>query len=184
MTQSFARNEYIKKAIFAGGCFWCIEAAFDYVDGVMATTSGYTGGRNKNPSYDEVSSGSTGHLEAVEVVYDESKVSYEKLLEVFWRNIDPTQGDGQFADRGSQYYTAIFYLDENQKMLAEASKEKLKTSGIYHKPIVTPILSAKEFYPAEDYHQDYHKKNPVHYTLYKRGSGREGYIERTWGEKA
>lgn len=168
-------------ATFAGGCFWCMEAPFEQLDGVLSVTSGYTGGATSDPTYEAVSSGATGHAEAVQVVYDPSRISYEKLLEVFWRNIDPTQADGQFADRGSQYRTAIFYHTEEQKRLAEASRQQLAASGKFKDPIVTELVPASTFYPAEDYHQDYYRKNPLRYHLYKIGSGRAGYLKRVWG---
>ncbi len=166
----------LKTAIFAGGCFWCMQPPFDQTEGVVKTRVGYAGGKTSNPSYEEVSSGASGHAEVIEVAYDPSKVDYEKLLDVFWKNIDPTTVDQQFADRGSQYRTAIFYLDDEQKKLAQASKEKIVNSGWYDRPIVTSIEPAGDFFPAEDYHQQYYKKNKVHYEMYKEGSGRAGYI--------
>ncbi len=173
-----------EKAIFAGGCFWCIESALQKVPGVINAVSGYTGGEKSNPSYEEVGMGWTGHLEAVEITYDPAKVSYEKLLETFWQDIDPTDAGGQFADRGPQYKTAIFYLNEEQKKIAEASKAKLEKSGMFDKPIVTKILPASPFYPAEDYHQDYSQKQPQHYQAYRIGSGRAEFVEKTWKAKA
>ncbi|MBI3088597.1 MAG: peptide-methionine (S)-S-oxide reductase MsrA [Candidatus Omnitrophica bacterium] len=170
-----------KTATFAGGCFWCMEGPFEQLEGVQAVIAGYTGGANANPTYEEVSSGATGHAEAVQLTYDPSTVSYDTLLDVFWRNIDPTQVDGQFADHGRQYRTAVFYHDEEQQRLAEASKAQLAASGTFDKPIVTEIAPASAFYPAEDYHQDYYKKNPLRYKLYRVGSGREGYLKKTWG---
>ncbi len=172
--------EEIEKATFAGGCFWCMEQPFQELKGVLSTTVGYTGGEKKNPTYEEVSSGLTGHTEAIEIRYDASLVTYEKLLEIFWRNIDPTAFNQQFADRGTQYRTAIFYHTEEQRQLAEISKQTLEKSGKYNKPIVTKILPVQEFYKAEDYHQNYYKKNPLHYKLYKKGSGREDYLKKTW----
>ncbi len=169
-----------RTAIFAGGCFWCMEPPFEQLEGVIDVQAGYTGGRTEHPTYEEVSTGRTGHLEAVRVVYDPEKVDYEKLLEVFWRQIDPTDTGGQFADRGSQYTTAIFYLDEEQRRLAEASRRRLDSSGIFDRPVVTAILPATTFYPAEDYHQDYYRKNVLHYTRYKAGSGRADFIDATW----
>lgn len=169
-------------ATLAGGCFWCMQPPFDQLKGVISTEVGYTGGHLKNPTYEMISRGNTGHYEAMRLVYDPAVVSYEKLLETFWHNTDPTQADGQFADRGSQYYTAIFYHDEHQKALAEGSREALEKSGKFDTPIVTKILKAEIFYPAENYHQDYYQKNSEHYKRYKRGSGREGFIERTWKE--
>ena len=171
------------KATFAGGCFWCMEPPFEKLDGVISVTSGYTGGKETGPSYEEVSSGRTGHVEAVQVMYDPSKISYEYLLDVFWRQIDPTDDGGQFADRGKQYRTGIYVHDREQKKLAEASKRKLEKSGVFKKPIVTQIIWASPFYPAEGYHQDYYKKNPSHYKRYRRGSGREGFLETVWGDK-
>ena len=168
------------KATFAGGCFWCMEPPFENLDGVFEVVSGYAGGEEENPTYQEVSAGMTGHREVVQVVYDPSKVTYEELLEVFWRQIDPTDSGGQFADRGNQYETA-FYHDEEQKILAERSRDELAQSGRFERPIVTEILPAGAFYPAEDYHQDYYKKNSTHYKRYRKGSGREGYLEKTWG---
>jgi peptide methionine sulfoxide reductase msrA/msrB len=169
-----------ERAIFAGGCFWCMVPPFEKLDGVKEVISGYTGGQKENPTYEEVSSGTTGHVEAVEVVYDPSKVSYEKLLDVFWRQIDPTDPDGQFVDRGPQYRSAIFYLTEEQKALAEKSKEELDKSGRFDKPIVTEILPASTFYRAEDYHQDYYKKNPLRYKFYRFNSGRDQFLKRVW----
>src|SRR3989338_11474372 len=154
-------NPKLAKATVAGGCFWCLEPIFDQLEGVLSTTPGYTGGTVKNPAYEQVSAGTTGHAEAVEIAYYRTKVSYEKLLDVFWRNIDPTQADGQFADIGTQYRTAIFYHDEEQKRVAESSRDKLAKSGKFTKPIVTQIISAGPFYPAEEYHEDYYKKNPI-----------------------
>ncbi|OQX25553.1 MAG: peptide-methionine (S)-S-oxide reductase [Desulfobacteraceae bacterium IS3] len=167
-----------KKATFAGGCFWCMEPPFAQLEGVISATSGYAGGDVKEPTYEQVCSGKTGHAEAVEIVYDPSKITYSELLDVFWKNIDPTQINGQFADRGTQYRTAVFYHDEEQKGIAEASKEKLQQSGKYDKPIVTEVVPAAEFYKAEDYHQDYYKKNPVRYKYYRQGSGREQYLKK------
>ncbi len=176
--------ENLKKATFAGGCFWCMEPPYEKLQGVVSVVSGYTGGTKINPTYEEVSSGMTGHAEAVEVSYDSTAISYEELLDVFWRNIDPTTPNKQFADVGSQYRTAIFYHDEEQKRLALASKDAQEKSGRYKEyPIVTEIVSAAEFYPAEDYHQDYYKKNALHYNLYRTGSGREAYLEKVWGKQ-
>ena len=171
-------------AIFAGGCFWCMEPPFDKTEGVISTTSGYTGGTVANPTYKEVSAGGTGHAEAVKVVYDPSKVSYERLLHVFWRNIDPIRKDAQFCDVGSQYRSAIFYLDEEQRKLAEKSKAELDASGRIPKPIVTEIVEAGPFYPAETYHQDYYLKNPVRYAYYRWGCGRDARLEQVWGDEA
>jgi methionine-S-sulfoxide reductase len=160
----------LEKAIFAGGCFWCMEPPFEKLPGVVSVTSGYAGGTRENPTYSEVSAGGTGHAEAVQIFYDPSKISYSQLLEVFWMNIDPTDGGGQFIDRGSQYRSAIFFLDEAQKRLADTSRERLAASGRFAKPIMTEIVPAGPFYPAEEYHQDYYKRNPVRYHYY-RGVG-------------
>jgi peptide methionine sulfoxide reductase msrA/msrB len=172
----------LEVATFAGGCFWCVEADFDKVPGVEKTISGYTGGDVKNPSYKQVSRGGTGHLESVEVHYDPERISYERLLDAFWRMINPTDAGGQFVDRGHQYSTAIFYHNEAQRRAAEQSKAALAASGRYDKPIVTPILPAETFYPAEDYHQDYHQKSSLRYKFYRYRSGRDQYLEKTWGE--
>ena len=174
------RDKKYGVATFAGGCFWCMQPPYDNTPGVVETIVGYDGGTAKNPTYEEVSTGTTGHAEAVQVIYDPSKVTYEKLLEVFWHNIDPTQANGQFADRGPQYRTAIFYQNDEQKKLAEESKTSMEKSGKFHSKIVTEISPATEFYRAEDDHQSYYKKNSVHYKLYKVGSGRAGFIEKTW----
>jgi peptide-methionine (S)-S-oxide reductase len=171
-------------ATFAGGCFWCMEPPFDKLDGVDATISGYTGGRVANPSYEQVSSGTTGHAEAVQVVYDPKKVSYEKLLEVYWVNVDPTVKDRQFCDGGTQYRTTIFYHDEAQRKAAEASKAQVEKTKPFKEPIVTPVEMAGAFYPAEEYHQDYYKKNPVRYNLYRTGCGRDARLKQLWGDKA
>lgn len=171
----------LAKATFAGGCFWCMEEAFDTVPGVIATTSGYTGGQVKNPTYEQVSSGRTGHAEAVQVEYDPSKVTYARLLEVFWRNIDPTQKDAQFCDYGSQYRSGIFYHDDEQKRLAEASRAALAKSKPFKSEIVTEITKAAQFYPAEDYHQNYYLKNPARYKFYKSGCGRAARLKQLWG---
>lgn len=167
------------KATFAGGCFWSVELLFDKVDGVLSTVSGYTGGTRKNPTYEEVVTGATGHAEAVQVAYDPKKISYEKLLEVFWRNIDPLTRNAQFCDAGSQYRTALFYHDETQKRLAEKSKKALQ--GRFKQPIVTEIATASPFYPAEDYHQDFHLKNPTRYERYRAGCGRDKRLAELWG---
>ena len=173
----YAEHDY-EKATFAGGCFWCVEEPFENINGVLEVISGYTGGSKKYPTYDEVSSGKTGHYEAVQITYDPEKVSYQQLLDIFWQQIDPTDGAGQFADRGPQYRTAIFYYDKNQKATAEESKKSLQQSGKYDKAIATTILKAGVFYPAEDSHQDYYKKCPLEYKRYKAGSGREGFIKK------
>lgn len=169
------------RAIFAGGCFWCMEHPFEQLPGVKSVISGYTGGAKKDPSYKEVSSGSTGHAEAVEVTFDPQRVSYEKLLEVFWRNIDPTDAGGQFVDRGRQYRSGIFTLNEEQQKLAEASRQRLKESGRFDRPIVTEIVPAAKFFPAEQYHQDYYRKSPIRYKFYRSGSGRDRFLDRVWG---
>ena len=176
------RDKY-SVATVAGGCFWCMEPPFERLDGVVSVVSGYSGGTEVNPTYQQVAGGRTSHTESVEILFDPEVISFEKILEVFWMNIDPTQVDGQFADRGKQYRTAIFYHDDEQKAQAEASKKKLEESGKFDKPIVTEIEAFTAFYPAEDYHQDYYKKNEMHYKMYRKGSGREGFLERTWGKK-
>ena len=168
-------------AMFAGGCFWCMEPPYDKLDGVISTTSGYMGGTVKKPTYEQVSSGSTGHTEVVQVVYDPKKVSYEKLLEVFWKNIDPTVKDRQFCDVGSQYRTAIFVNGDEQRAAAEKSKALLATTKPFKEPIVTPVVAATEFWPAEDYHQDYYIKNPTRYTYYRTGCGRDARLKSLWG---
>ena len=178
--QEPAKNK--KLATFAGGCFWCMQPPFRMLDGVTDVVSGYAGGLKENPTYEEVSSGTTGHLEAVQVTYDPKKVSYETLLDVFWKQIDPTDPTGQFADKGSQYKTAIFYHDDEQKRLAEASKKNLDASGIFTTPVATVIRPYTNFYRAEEYHQDYDKKNPTRYTQYKVFSGREPFIRKIWGK--
>jgi peptide-methionine (S)-S-oxide reductase len=170
-------------ATFAGGCFWCMEEAFEKVGGVVSVTSGYTGGAVRNPDYEQVSSGGTGHAESVEVRYDPDKVSYQGLLDVFWHNIDPLAKDRQFCDVGSQYRSAIFYHDAEQQKLAEASKQALLESKRFSQPIVTEIVPAGAFYPAETYHQDYYKKNPVRYKFYKFNCGRAQRLEALWGKK-
>jgi len=170
-------------ATFAGGCFWCMEPPFEQLPGVRAVVSGYTGGTTVNPTYEEVSAGKTGHAESIQVTYDPKTIDYEKLLEVFWQNIDPTTINRQFADAGTHYRTAIFYHHAEQKRLAEASRAALDKSKKFDRPIVTEIAPASTFYPAENYHQDYYKKNPAHYKRYRIGSGRQGYLEKTWGEK-
>lgn len=172
----------LEKAAFAGGCFWCMTPPFEKLDGVKEVVSGYTGGHTANPTYEDVTSETTGHLESVEVIYDPSKVGYEKLLDVFWRQINPTDAGGQFVDRGPSYKSAIFYHNEEQKRLAEESKKKLAESGRFDKPIVTEIRPAGPFYRAEEYHQDYWKKNPVRYKFYRYNSGRDQYLEKIWGK--
>ena len=174
----------LAKATFAGGCFWCMEGPFDAVPGVVSTTSGYTGGTVKNPSYEMVSSGTTGHAESVEVAYDPKRVGYATLLDVYWHNVDPTDGGGQFCDRGNQYRTAIFYHDDEQRRLAEQSKRDLEASGKLKAPIVTQIVPAGEFYPAEDDHQDYYRKNPIRYRFYRANCGRDRRLHDLWGDAA
>ena len=169
-------------AIFAGGCFWCMEKPFDILDGVISTTSGYIGGPEQNPTYAQVSSGATGHTEAIRVVYDPSRIGYARLLEVFWHNIDPTQADGQFCDRGPQYRSGIFPGTAEEQRLAEESRDRVRAQ--LEKPIHTEITSAGTFWPAEEYHQDYYRKNPMNYALYRRGCGRDWRLERLWGEQA
>jgi len=171
-------------AIFAGGCFWCMQPPFDKLDGVISTEAGYTGGTKDNPTYEEVSAGGTGHAESVRVVYDPSKVGYGKLLDVFWHNIDPLAVDRQFCDAGHQYRSAIFYLDDEQRRLAEASRDALAASGRFTEPIATEIVPAGTFWPAEGYHQSYHKKNPIRYKLYRFGCGRDKRLEELWGAGA
>ena len=174
----------VARATFAAGCFWCVEPPFDKVPGVVSTTSGYAGGRVKNPTYEQVSEGSTGHAEVVQVAFDPARVSYEQLVEIFWRNVDPTDAGGQFCDRGSQYRSAIFYEGEAQKRAALQSKRALEASGRLKKPIVTEIAPLEAFYPAEDYHQDFCRKSPVRYTTYRAGCGRDRRLAELWGEEA
>ena len=169
-------------ATFAGGCFWCMVHPFDEEPGIVSVVSGYTGGQTENPTYEEVCTHRTGHREAVLITFDPDKMSYDTLLEIFWQQIDPTDAGGQFYDRGESYQTAIFYHDEAQRRAAEASRERLAQSGRFDRPIVTAILPAGPFYPAESYHQDYYKKNPEHYQGYRRGSGRDRFIARHWTE--
>lgn len=183
MSQTDKNSQELKKATFAGGCFWCMEKPYEHYEGIYEVVSGYTGGKEDNPTYKEVSSGTTGHLEAVQVTYDSTKITYEKLLDIFWRQIDPTDSGGQFNDRGGQYRTAIFYHDEDQKRLAEESKQTLMASGRYDKPIVTEIIKASSFFEAEDYHQDYYKKSPVQYKSYRFFSGRDAYLKKIWEEE-
>jgi methionine-S-sulfoxide reductase len=181
--ESRMAEKKLSKATFAGGCFWCMEPPYAKLNGVKSVMPGYTGGKTKNPTYEEVCSGESGHAEAVQVFFDPAELPYERLLDVFWRNIDPTTRNGQFADMGTQYRTAIYYHDEGQKRLAEASKEALGKSGRFAAPIVTEISPAAEFYPAEEYHQCYYQKNPVRYQSYRAGSGREGFLKRVWGSE-
>jgi peptide-methionine (S)-S-oxide reductase len=169
------------RATFAGGCFWCMEPPFEKVPGVLSATSGYAGGHVKNPSYEQVSAGGTGHAEAVQVVYDPGKVTYQQLLDVFWHNVDPLDGGGQFCDRGSQYRSEIFYEGSEQKAAAEASKRRLQESGELPGKIVTEITPLEAFYPAEAYHQDFYKKSPVRYTSYRAGCGRDRRLKQLWG---
>lgn len=178
------QNESYERAVFAGGCFWCVQPPFDHLDGVVTTTVGYTGGPEKNPTYKEVAYGKTGHTEAIEVIYDPDKVSYEKLVSVFWMTFDPTDADGQFYDRGQQYRPGIFYLNDDQRKIAEKSKKKLQESGRFNKPIVVEITEANEFWDAEEYHQMYYLKKPAHYKSYRIGSGRDKFIEKHWRKQA
>jgi peptide-methionine (S)-S-oxide reductase len=178
---AFAQQQPLQKATFAAGCFWCTEEAFEKVPGVLSAVSGYIGGKTRNPTYEQVSSGSTGHAEAVQVTFDPSKVSYEKLLDTFWLNHDPTVIDRQFCDAGSQYRPAIFVYNDEQKRLAEASKTKWEKQKPFKQPILTPIVQAGEFWPAEEYHQDYYKKNSVRYKFYVTGCGRYDRLDQLWG---
>ena len=171
-------------AVFAGGCFWCTESDFDKVPGVLSTTSGYIGGHVENPTYEDVSYGKSGHIEAVQVRYDSSKISYAQLLEVFWPTIDPITPNAQFCDKGPQYRSAIFYGNPQEQALAEASKAALERSGKLPGPVLTEILAATTFYPAEEYHQDYHSKNPIRYAYYRNGCGRDARLEQLWGKQA
>ena len=181
-TSQTTESGNLAKATFAGGCFWCVEEAFEEVPGVASVTSGYIGGHVPHPSYEQVSAGKTGHTEAVEVLFDPAKVSYSKLLEVFWRNIDPLTPNAQFCDHGSQYRAGIFYQNEAQKKLAEESKQALVDSQQFNTPIVTEITMATTFYPAEEYHQDYYKKNPLRYKFYKYNCGRAQRLKELWGK--
>ncbi len=178
--QSLFADSQLEKATFAGGCFWCMEPPFEKLDGVISVTSGYTSGNKENPTYKEVSSGKTGHLEAVEILFDPSKISYSRLLEVFWMQIDPTDNSGQFVDRGPQYRTAIFYHNEKQRVLAEKSKEELNASKRFSNPIATEIISASKFYKAEVYHQDYYKRHSLRYKYYRIRSGRDKFLKKIW----
>jgi peptide-methionine (S)-S-oxide reductase len=179
--ESAADSTEKAEAIFAGGCFWCMEPPFDKLDGVSSTISGYIGGQKENPTYKQVSAGRTGHTEAVKISYDPEKITYQELLDVFWVNVDPLTANRQFCDRGSQYRTGIFYLDEEQQALAESSKTALVESGRFDSPIVTEITAAGTFYPAEDYHQDYYEKNPLRYKYYRYSCGRDQRLEELWG---
>jgi len=178
-TPSAPRRE---KATFAGGCFWCMEEALDRLEGVVTTTSGYTGGQKGNPTYEEVSAGGTGHAEAVQITYDAAKVDYEKILELFWHNIDPTTPNKQFCDVGNQYRSAIFYHNQTQRRLAEDSKKMIERTKKFSEPIVTEIVPASEFYPAEEYHQNFYLKNPIRYKFYKYSCGRAQRLEQLWGK--
>jgi len=173
----------LETATFAGGCFWCMEPPFEKLDGVVSVTSGYTGGKEKNPTYEEVSSGSTRHAESIEVQYDPEKISYQQLLDVFWHNIDPTTPNRQFCDRGSQYRSAIFYHNGKEKQLAEESKRRIESMPTFKGRVYTEITGASTFYPAEEYHQDYYKKNPIKYKTYRSGCGRDARLKELWGEK-
>ncbi|UCG78900.1 MAG: peptide-methionine (S)-S-oxide reductase MsrA [Nitrospirota bacterium] len=180
MDNARAKEGPVEKATLAGGCFWCMEPPYEKLDGVKDVISGYTGGHKKNPTYKEVSSDKTGHVEAVQITFDPSVISYNEILDIFWRQIDPTDPGGQFVDRGSSYLSAIFYHSEEQRKTAEASKKELESSGKFDKPIVTSIRPAMEFYRAEDYHQDYYKKNPLRYKFYRFNSGRDQFLKNTW----
>jgi peptide-methionine (S)-S-oxide reductase len=175
-------SDGLAKATFAGGCFWCMEPPFDELEGVISTTSGYTGGDRRQPTYQEVAGGQTTHAEAVEIVYDPSKISYAQLLEVFWMNIDPLARDRQFCDGGAQYRTAIFFHGDEQARLARDTKQQLDDSGRFDRPVVTQIVEAGEFWTAEDYHQDYYTKNPIRYKFYRYGCGRDKRLDELWGE--
>lgn len=172
------------KATFAGGCFWCMEPPFESLPGVLSVTSGYTGGKKVNPTYEEVSAGGTGHAEAVQILYNPAVISYQQLLDVFWHNIDPAAVDRQFCDSGNQYRSAIFYHDAVQEQLARASKVKLEREKTFREPVATEITAAAAFYPAEEYHQDYYKKNPLRYKYYRNGCGRDKRLKALWGDKA
>ena len=177
---SDANSDQMATAVFAGGCFWCMEPPFDKLDGVLSTISGYTGGHTENPTYEQVSSDKTGHYEAVKVTYDPTKIDYATLLNVFWHNVDPLTADGQFCDKGDSYRTAIFYQNEKQQKLAEDSKKKLEHSGYFEQPIVTPILPAQTFYAAEDYHQNYYQVNAIRYKYYRFACGRDRRLDELW----
>jgi methionine-S-sulfoxide reductase len=181
--QNKSEKKHVQTASFAGGCFWCMQPPYDDLPGVISTTVGYIGGHTENPTYEEVCSGQTGHAEAVQIIFDPKKTRYEELLQTFWQNIDPTNAYGQFADVGSQYRTAIFYHNDDQKELALKTKKELEESGRFDEAIVTEIVEAAIFYPAEEYHQEFYKKNPLRYNGYKVGSGRAGYLEEKWGKR-
>jgi peptide methionine sulfoxide reductase msrA/msrB len=186
ITSSRAQNSSpveTRTAIFAGGCFWCIQPAFDKAKGVIKTVVGYSGGTEPNPTYEVVSSEKTGYRESIQITYDPAKISYDQLLDIYWRQIDPTQADGQFTDIGRSYRAAIFYGNDGEKKIAEASKEKLARSGKFNKPIVTEILPAMKFYPAEAYHQKYYQQNPEHFEAFEEGSGRVSFKKKTWENK-
>jgi peptide-methionine (S)-S-oxide reductase len=174
----------LEKATFAGGCFWCMEHPFDQLHGVVAVTSGYAGGQKRNPTYEEVSAGGTGHAESVQILYDPSMISYEKLLAVYWHNIDPTVKDRQFCDSGRQYRSAIFYHSEEQRRIALKSKDALQMNRPFQGQVVTEITPATEFYPAEEYHQHYYKKNPIRYRFYRSSCGRDNRLKELWGDQA
>lgn len=180
-TSQAATDSTLGKAYFAGGCFWCMEEAFEKVEGVLSATSGYMGGTVVNPSYEEVSAGRTGHAESVEVVYDPAKVSYQKLLDAFWRNVDPVTPNAQFCDHGSQYRSAIFFQTDEEKRASDTSKQAIEQLKRFTEPIVTQIMPASRFYPAEEYHQDFYKKNPIRYKFYKYNCGRAQRLEALWG---
>ena len=177
-------DNHTEKATFAGGCFWCMEPPFDKLDGVISTTSGYIGGHQLNPSYKQVSAGGTGHTEAIQIIYDPERISYEKLLGVFWHNIDPTTADRQFCDKGNQYRTGIFFHDDKQKQHAEQSRTMLEKNKPFKEPIVTEITKAATFYAAEDYHQNYYKKNPLRYKYYRYSCGRDNRLKQLWGDNS
>ena len=179
-----APRKELARATFAGGCFWCMEPPYEKLPGVVSVTSGYIGGKVANPTYEQVSSGGTGHTEAVEILFDPAQVSYEKLLDVFWHNVDPTKGDRQFCDHGDQYRPEIFTHDEAQKKLAEASRAAIEKKKRFKEPIVVAITAAAPFYPAEEYHQDYYKKNPIRYKYYRSRCGRDDRLKELWGEAA
>ena len=181
-TSLVAADAILGKAYFAGGCFWCMEEAFEKVEGVLSVTSGYMGGSVANPSYEDVSAGRTGHAESIEVAYDPTKVSYRKLLETFWRNVDPITPNAQFCDHGSQYRSAIFFQTDEEKREVEASKQAIEQSKRFKEPIVTQIVMVSQFYPAEEYHQDFYKKNPIRYKFYKYNCGRAQRLEELWGK--
>jgi peptide-methionine (S)-S-oxide reductase len=183
-TEPSAAPAKLARAAFAGGCFWCMQPPFENLPGVVSTTVGYAGGHTKNPTYEQVSAGGTGHAESVEIVYDPSKIGYDQLLDVFWHNVDPLTPEAQFCDHGNQYRTAIFYYDETQRAQAEASKKRLEDAKRFDRPIVTEIVAAGVFYPAEEYHQKYHEKNPVRYRYYRWNCGRDQRLKELWGNEA